>query len=553
MSYSEREPRRSVELDVQMKDFSFIKTTDESALNLSPGGAFIRMDEPYPSGTLVKFKIVTKDNSIIDGVGKVAWLREKNGTDNAPSGVGIKFLKMSDQSRALLDKVLENADIIVPDFNSRPPVELVLDTKKPASVTPKPVISASKPPETAEVKSSQAPEKVESKASHPPQKIEVTASVPPPTTQTKPSVPPPKFELRPSAPPPKLPSVPPPQRASAPPPIMPVQASVPAPPPPIMGQPPQVVSPSAFTAESPVASSDESASDARLRTPSVQPEAPKPSTAAWVIGISVVLAVIVGAWLLLGKGSKPSTTDKEESVSVSAPDPAPSPSKEEVNPAPQDEPKTAAAVPGNEPAPTTPAAMGEPVAATPTAAATPAAAATPTSPTGPATAAPTPTAQTEPAVQPAAPAGETVAVDVTTTPPGATILINGQAQSGVTPLSINIEKDKESEVTAKLFEYVTESVKVTGAEGLKPIEISLKRSRLKFNFTSTPTGARIIIDGKFNGSTPYSFLRMRYKPEFQYKLEKKGYKDIEGVVTEKDWTEEGRYLVYTNDAALVAE
>lgn len=150
MSYTNREPRKSVELSIQMKDFAFIKTSEESSINLSKGGAFIKMDEPYPTGTLVKFKIVTPDQTTIDGVGKVAWLRTKQTDYRNPPGMGLRFIKMNDEGKSLLEKVLENAEIIVPDeklfeANSDEPIETASkqDTKSTVSVSsPKETISS---------------------------------------------------------------------------------------------------------------------------------------------------------------------------------------------------------------------------------------------------------------------------------------------------------------------------------------------------------------------------------------------------------------------------
>ncbi|MBW2460702.1 MAG: PEGA domain-containing protein [Deltaproteobacteria bacterium] len=58
-------------------------------------------------GTLLKFEFQLKDESrLIHGVGRVVWKREgTDGGEEKPPGMGIKFIKMDSQSRALVERI----------------------------------------------------------------------------------------------------------------------------------------------------------------------------------------------------------------------------------------------------------------------------------------------------------------------------------------------------------------------------------------------------------------------------------------------------------------
>lgn len=559
MSYTDREPRRSVELDVHMKDFSFIKTTEESAVNLSPGGAFIKMDDPYPSGTLVKFKIRTPDDSVIDGVGKVAWLRKKEAGDTEPSGVGIKFLKMSDEGRNMLEKVLETATIIASEPPS-PPSEEKLESKvpKPRSSAPPPEAKTSKAPTSKtsvapNVKTSVAPA---TKTSAAPSAAKT--SVAPGAAKT--SVAPKKEGAeaarpsRPSAPaqaynskktvtisfPPKA-EIPATQRPSADE-IAAESVSVGAATSPTAAEPSTPVSEKAADAlpekTSPVELTESMQKDREPEEPAstdtfpaptkTAPAAPKPaSSTPVIIGIAVVAALAVSAYFFMEKGEGPTAPKTTPAPATAAPEPEPaSPPPSEMKPAVQEAP--AAAVPEG--------AGVQEGAATPEGATPEGATQTPEGATA--------------AAEPAPPAVDVQTVALTTLPPGGTITVNGTAQEGVTPISVNLEKGKEAVITAHIAGYLTQTVPFTPSEEAPALEIDMVPARIKFQMNSTPAGARIIIDGKFNGTTPYTFLRKKYKPDYQYKIEKKGFQSIEGTIAEDQWVEEGRYYVFTLDAVL---
>lgn len=105
-----REPRRAVDLSVRLRDFSWSSIVDENAGNLSRGGAFIHMAEPFSEGTLVKFVIQAPGDRTIAGAGRVAWRRFEGEEENAPSGIGLKFINISDDGITLIDDILDGID-----------------------------------------------------------------------------------------------------------------------------------------------------------------------------------------------------------------------------------------------------------------------------------------------------------------------------------------------------------------------------------------------------------------------------------------------------------
>jgi uncharacterized protein (TIGR02266 family) len=81
------------ELDGQMTEY---------VANLSRGGIFLRCDVALPIGTRVKLKftVLVDDLETIEGVGEVVHHKS-----DGVSGLGIRFIKLSEQSRDLVFKI----------------------------------------------------------------------------------------------------------------------------------------------------------------------------------------------------------------------------------------------------------------------------------------------------------------------------------------------------------------------------------------------------------------------------------------------------------------
>ncbi len=104
-----KDPRaKIVSLNVRYKSATVDEFIDNHASDVSKGGIFIKTSTPFPQGTLLKFEIrLAGDQSVIAGVGRVVWKREPAiAKPESPAGMGVKFIKLDDASRAVIDKLV---------------------------------------------------------------------------------------------------------------------------------------------------------------------------------------------------------------------------------------------------------------------------------------------------------------------------------------------------------------------------------------------------------------------------------------------------------------
>jgi uncharacterized protein (TIGR02266 family) len=136
-----KDPRaKIVSLNVRYKSATVDEFIDNHASDVSKGGIFIKTSTPFPQGTLLKFEIrLAGDQSVIAGVGRVVWKREPGGAGTGPdraAGMGVKFIKLDDASRQVIDRLAASR----PDSGSAFTSELEndvtqVDNKAPAGVT----------------------------------------------------------------------------------------------------------------------------------------------------------------------------------------------------------------------------------------------------------------------------------------------------------------------------------------------------------------------------------------------------------------------------------
>jgi uncharacterized protein (TIGR02266 family) len=112
-----KDPRaKIVSLNVRYKSATVDEFIENHSHDVSKGGIFIKTSTPFPQGTLLKFEIrLSGDQAVIAGVGRVVWKREAStsGTES-PAGMGVKFIKIDENSRAVIDRLVgakENAGI----------------------------------------------------------------------------------------------------------------------------------------------------------------------------------------------------------------------------------------------------------------------------------------------------------------------------------------------------------------------------------------------------------------------------------------------------------
>ena len=110
MSQDTRKDKRAkvVSLNVRYKSATVDEFIENHSHDVSKGGIFVKTPTPFPPGTLLKFEIrLAGDKSVISGVGRVVWKREPTqAASDKPAGMGVKFIKIDDASRAVIDKLI---------------------------------------------------------------------------------------------------------------------------------------------------------------------------------------------------------------------------------------------------------------------------------------------------------------------------------------------------------------------------------------------------------------------------------------------------------------
>ena len=104
-----KDPRaKIVSLNVRYKSATVDEFIENHSHDVSKGGIFIKTSTPFPQGTLLKFEIrLAGDQAVIAGVGRVVWKREPTQAGaEQPAGMGVKFIKIDESSRAVIDRLV---------------------------------------------------------------------------------------------------------------------------------------------------------------------------------------------------------------------------------------------------------------------------------------------------------------------------------------------------------------------------------------------------------------------------------------------------------------
>jgi molecular chaperone DnaK len=104
-----RDSRRvPLETRVQFKFDRFTGFISEFSENISPGGMFIRTRAPQPPGTVLDLEFRLGDGfELIKGTGEVVWNRAEDEGAARPSGMGIRFLELSQGSKDLIYRIVD--------------------------------------------------------------------------------------------------------------------------------------------------------------------------------------------------------------------------------------------------------------------------------------------------------------------------------------------------------------------------------------------------------------------------------------------------------------
>jgi molecular chaperone DnaK len=100
-----RFPRTALSLLVQYRFNSFEDFLAEYSVNISPGGMFIRTDNPLEEGSMVYLQFSLKDGSrLIEGMGRVVRANPP-GIKDRVAGMGVEFVSFDDESMALINEI----------------------------------------------------------------------------------------------------------------------------------------------------------------------------------------------------------------------------------------------------------------------------------------------------------------------------------------------------------------------------------------------------------------------------------------------------------------
>ena len=105
-------PRSPVSLLVQYRFDTLDDFVAEYSVDLSPGGMFLRSEDPPPElGSVIHLQFSLKDGSkLIEGLGRVVWISPV-GPGRIP-GLGISFSQFDPESLALISQICRNRDAV---------------------------------------------------------------------------------------------------------------------------------------------------------------------------------------------------------------------------------------------------------------------------------------------------------------------------------------------------------------------------------------------------------------------------------------------------------
>ena len=111
MGENTRRDRRTkvLSMTVRYRSATLGEFIEHHSYDVSRGGMFIKTPSPFPPGTLLKFEVkIAEEQRVMQGVGRVVWKRDERAPESEePAGMGIKFIKIDEASRTVIDKLVE--------------------------------------------------------------------------------------------------------------------------------------------------------------------------------------------------------------------------------------------------------------------------------------------------------------------------------------------------------------------------------------------------------------------------------------------------------------
>jgi uncharacterized protein (TIGR02266 family) len=118
-----KDPRAKVlTMTVRYKSATVDEFIEHHSHDVSRGGIYIKTPSPFQPGTLLKFEIrIADDKPMLQGVGRVVWKRESAGPGSEkPAGMGVKFIKVDEASRNLIDRLIVSKGEHVSSYDAEP-------------------------------------------------------------------------------------------------------------------------------------------------------------------------------------------------------------------------------------------------------------------------------------------------------------------------------------------------------------------------------------------------------------------------------------------------
>jgi uncharacterized protein (TIGR02266 family) len=105
-----KEPRTPINLRIKFRSETLDQFIDRYAIDVSRGGIFIRTREPLAVGTQLKLDFQYQNGTpLMSGEGTVVWIRDPDpNRANVPPGMGVRFDRLSPESQAVLDQLLND-------------------------------------------------------------------------------------------------------------------------------------------------------------------------------------------------------------------------------------------------------------------------------------------------------------------------------------------------------------------------------------------------------------------------------------------------------------
>ncbi|HEY6003836.1 MAG TPA: TIGR02266 family protein [Anaeromyxobacter sp.] len=147
-------PRVGAVLRIRLAFGSMDDFVERYAMNISSGGIFVRTRDPSPPGTELGLDVaIQSGDQVISGRGVVRWTTPPSapGEPHRDPGMGIRFLELTPESRALVDLVVATQGAAA--RSEEPPLPEEVDlaaghregSEAPAGVAPAPPASAGAP------------------------------------------------------------------------------------------------------------------------------------------------------------------------------------------------------------------------------------------------------------------------------------------------------------------------------------------------------------------------------------------------------------------------